>query len=546
MRKSIPLIIVFISSLLFMHSLGTVHLFDWDEINFAESAREMIVSGNYMQVQINFEPFWEKPPIFFWLQVVSMKIFGINEFAARLPNAICGILTLLSLFLIGRKLQGQRFGLWWTLLYAGSFLPHLYFKSGIIDPWFNFFTFLGIAFLANFLQHSTNDRPPVSSLLWSSLFIGLAVLTKGPVALLLFMLTYAGFIVMNRGRGWVPFRFYLIWAGVFAAVVLAWFGLEVMQHGWWFVEEFIVYQIRLARTQDAGFAGFPGYTYVVLLVGCFPASILIFGKRSLNMSIPQRDVFRQLMICALVATVLVFSLVRTKVLHYSSFAYFPIGFIGAQTLGGLMDGSFQLRKWQQWLLLIIGWVWGLVFTMLPLIGTHIDWLKPFLAKDKFAMANLQANVQWGHAWMLPGLFFLLAVTTAFLRMRKERFQEAFLWLLPACIGMLQVVMTFFVPRIEMYSQHAAIEFFKKISDEDAYAETVGYKSYAPYYYFTVMAGNRKETKDEQWLLTADVDKPTYLVCRVDKKDRILAEHGARLEILYEKNGYVFMRRKAVR
>ena len=64
MRKSIPLIIVFISSLLFMHSLGTVHLFDWDEINFAESAREMIVSGNYMQVQINFEPFWEKPPIF--------------------------------------------------------------------------------------------------------------------------------------------------------------------------------------------------------------------------------------------------------------------------------------------------------------------------------------------------------------------------------------------------------------------------------------------------------------------------------------------------
>jgi hypothetical protein len=61
-----------------------------------------------------------------------------------------------------------------------------------------------------------------------------------------------------------------------------------------------------------------------------------------------------------------------------------------------------------------------------------------------------------------------------------------------------------------------------------------------------MPGNRKETKDEQWLLTADVDKPTYLVCRVDKKDRILAEHGARLEIIYEKNGYVFMRRKPLR
>lgn len=546
MRYRIPLLIVLASSLLFMHSLGTVHLFDWDEINFAESAREMIMSGNYMQVQINFEPFWEKPPVFFWMQVASMKLFGINEFAARFPNAVCGILTLLSLFLIGRKLHGERFGIWWSFLYAGSFLPHLYFKSGIIDPWFNFFTFLGIAFLADFMHQSKTDRYPVSSLVFSSLFIGLAVLTKGPVALLLFILTYVGFIIMNKGRGWVSFKFYLIWAGVFAAVVLAWFGLEVLQHGWWFVEEFIVYQIRLARTQDAGFAGFPGYTYVVLLVGCFPASILIFSKRRSGVDTSQADPFRQLMICALIATVLVFSLVRTKVLHYSSFAYFPIGFLGAQALYGLFNGSYQLRKWQKWSILIIGAVWGLVFTLLPLIGTHIDWLKPFLSGDKFAMANLEADVQWGYAWLLPGLFFLLAVVMAFINLRKDKFRMAFLWLLPACIGMLQLVMTFFVPRIEMYSQHAAIEFFKSIQHEDAYAKTVGYKSYAPYFYSTVMPGNRKETKDEQWLLTADVDKPTYLVCRVNNKDEILSEHGSRLEILYEKNGYVFMRRKPLK
>ena len=543
MRYRFPIIIVLVSSLLFMHSLGTVHLFDWDEINFAESAREMIVSGNYMQVQINFEPFWEKPPVFFWMQVVSMKLFGISEFAARIPNAICGVLTLLSLFQIGRKLHGERFGLWWTLLYAGSFLPHLYFKSGIIDPWFNFFTFLGIAFLADFLRRSTVDEKVIGSLVWSAIFIGMAVLTKGPVALLLFMLTYAGFMIWNRGRGWFPFKYYLIWAGVFASVVLAWFGLEIWQHGWWFVEEFIVYQIRLARTQDAGFAGFPGYTYIVLLIGCFPASILIFSKSSRFRGNPEQDIFRRLMICALVATVLVFSLVRTKVIHYSSFSYFPIGYLGAHTLNGLLDGTKRIRRWQTWMLLFIGWGWGITFSLLPLIGTHIDWLKPFLARDKFALANLEAGVTWGDIWIIPGLIFLTAVTVSFFKLRKARYRAAFLWLLPACIGMLQVVMTFFVPRIEMYSQHAAIEFFKSISHEDAYAETVGYKSYAPYYYFTVMPGNRKETKDEQWLLTADVDKPTYLVCRVDKKDRILAEHGERLEILYEKNGYVFMRRK---
>src|SRR3954470_9704684 len=89
------LLVTLAALLLFVPFLGAVHLFDWDEINFAECAREMIVSGNYSLVQINFQPFWEKPPLFIWMQVLSMKIFGINEFAARFPNAMCGVATLL-------------------------------------------------------------------------------------------------------------------------------------------------------------------------------------------------------------------------------------------------------------------------------------------------------------------------------------------------------------------------------------------------------------------------------------------------------------------
>jgi 4-amino-4-deoxy-L-arabinose transferase-like glycosyltransferase len=271
MRSRTPFFIVLAAAALFMHSLGGVHLFDWDEINFAESSREMIVSGDYLRVQVNFEPFWEKPPIFFWLQVLSMKVFGITEFAARLPNAVCGILTLLSLYLFGRRIHGESFGRWWAFLYAATVMPHTYFKSGIIDPWFNFFTFLGIGFLALFVAGQREPRPPVRFLALSALFTGCAVLTKGPVAFLIVLLGYAVSLGLGRWRTWARPVHYLTWAGVFAAVTLSWFGLEVMSHGWWFIEEFITYQIRLAKTQDAGFAGFPGYTFVVLLVGCFPA-----------------------------------------------------------------------------------------------------------------------------------------------------------------------------------------------------------------------------------------------------------------------------------
>ncbi|MGB0166506.1 MAG: ArnT family glycosyltransferase, partial [Luteibaculum sp.] len=85
-----PLLILSFIGISFFFGIGQFHLFDWDEINFAECAREMIVSGEYTKVQMDFRPFWEKPPLFFWLQVISMKIFGINEFAARFPNAFFG------------------------------------------------------------------------------------------------------------------------------------------------------------------------------------------------------------------------------------------------------------------------------------------------------------------------------------------------------------------------------------------------------------------------------------------------------------------------
>jgi 4-amino-4-deoxy-L-arabinose transferase-like glycosyltransferase len=97
---------IFLGGLVFLPNLGASHLFDWDEINFAESAREMLVSQDFLSVQINFLPFWEKPPLFIWLQAISFIFFGTftehawtsMEFAARFPNAIVGISTLLLIF----------------------------------------------------------------------------------------------------------------------------------------------------------------------------------------------------------------------------------------------------------------------------------------------------------------------------------------------------------------------------------------------------------------------------------------------------------------
>src|SRR3984885_13970296 len=187
-------VIGILAAVFFIPFLGHVHLFDWDEINFAEASREMIKMHDYTRVYINYKPFWEKPPMFFWMQGAAMGIFGVTEFAARFPNAICGIATLLVVFLCGRKVYDTKFGLLWALAYGGSLFPNMYFKSGIIDPWFNLFTFLSLYYFIlyhwkrNGFDKQGLDKSPVYYVLCSGIFMGLAVLTKGQVSLMVFLL----------------------------------------------------------------------------------------------------------------------------------------------------------------------------------------------------------------------------------------------------------------------------------------------------------------------------------------------------------------------
>ena len=544
MNRFLPyLLIAAVSSLLFVHSLGKVPLFDWDEINFAESAREMIETGNYMRVQINYQPFWEKPPLFFWMQSASMHLFGVNEFAARFPNAVCGVVTLLVLFAIGRRLHNDRFAWWWVLIYAGTFLPHLYFKSGIIDPWFNLFIFLGIYFLGRFLDAKEERQSEWTHVCFSALFTGMAVLTKGPVALLVVLLTYALFLLFNRGRGWVALKYYVLWGVILLLVTFLWFGLEIVQHGWWFVNEFVTYQIRLAQTKDAGHGGFLLYHFVVVLIGCFPASLLLFRYNNREQETDRQLIFRKLMIASLIVILVVFTIVKTKIVHYSSFAYLPVGYLAAATVYGLLNQTAQLKKWQQVSLLVLGLIWSVLFIALPLIGNHIEWLKPLLQKDRFALGNIQAQVEWNYGLVVPGVLFLVSVLVSYKWLRQQKMQHALLLLFVACIVAMQVLLTAFTPRIEKYSQHAAVEFYQSLQGKDVYVRPIGYKSYAHYFYARVQPGNRKESKDQEWLLTGPVDKPTYFVSKITRMEALLKDYGDDLEVLYEKNGCVFYKRK---
>ena len=566
-----PIVIAICSLVLFVPFLGFAHLFDWDEINFAECAREMVLTNQYSSVQIDFLPFWEKPPLFIWLQAIAMKIFGVSAFAARLPNAICGVVTLLTVYFIGKKIYDEKFARLWVLAFAGSLLPQFYFHTGLIDPWFNLFIFLGIYHFAIY----TNNYSSLSSqhffnrsIVLAAFFIALAVLTKGPVAVLLFGICFCIWRLWKR-KAIMSWKHFFLFIGIALILPSVWFLTLVAQGKGYLVQEFIAYQIRLFSTEDAGHGGSFFYHWIILFVGCFPASI--FAMLSLFKKVddtPFEVHLLKFMRILFWVVLILFSIVKTKIIHYSSLCYFPITYLAAYTCYKLINGSFVWKRWMTLFVLAIGGIFSAVFTLLPFLPYFKkELINAGFFKDTFAVANLQANANWsGFEWMV-GLIFIVGIFTAIYFLLNNNFSRS----IPILFGTVLITTTLatvlLAPRVEEYSQGAAIEFWKDHSGASFYCETIGYKSYAQYFYgntqptisknsnyidFKKTNGQRlanlllSNSENEiniqrEWMLTGVTDKSSFFICK-NWFEAEVSKSYPNLEKIGSKNGFIFWKR----
>lgn len=522
----------------FVPFLGRVHLFDWDEANFAEAAREMIETGNFMQVTINYEPFWEKPPLFFWLQTLSMKCFGVNEFASRLPNAIFGIFTLLLVYTIGKKIYDRKMGLLWAGVFLGSFLPHFFFKSGIMDPVFNFFIFLGYSLIA-FAIYSQESAKKLFLYAGAGAATGLAILTKGPVALLVTVIALGVFWLFNRKDKPLRVRDIAVYtlAMCFAAGVF--YATETIKNGTWFISEFLTYQIRLFKTGDAGH-GRPFYFhFLIILFGCFPASF--FAIRSFYKRIeekPLQKLYNQLMIILFLTVLILFSIVKTKTVLYSSLTYFPLTFLAALHIHALLNGSLPWKKSLGIACVTFSALIGLIITIFPVLLYNKHWILP-LIKDKFVASNLMRPVPWSGYEFLIGAIYLGLLMISFILISRKRLKAGIISFFASSALCLQIFMLVFTPKIEAYTQSGPIEFYKERADEDVYTRAL-FKSYADLFYARSRKTDTPQSRDRNWLLTGPIDKPAYFVARINQKKRY--DDYNELTIIKEEFGFVYYKR----
>ena len=552
------------ASLLYFPFIGNMPLFDWDEINFAECAREMLVSNNYSDVQLYFHPFWEKPPLFIWLQALSMNVFGINEFAARFPNAVCGVFTLLILYKTGKDLNDKKFGLTWVFVYASTLLPHLFFKTGIIDPWFNLFIYLSVYYL---IQHTNNPvgKFGYSTAIIAGVFLGLALLTKGPAALILVGLTVTIFFVLGRFKKISSFKFMLAFFLAFLITGLSWFATMYLKGHGQVIEEFINYQIRLFNTEDSDHGGPFIYHFVVLLIGCFPASLfLIIAHKKSSTDLPYQIHTKRWMISLFWVVLILFSIVQTKIVHYSSLCYFPLTYLATYGIQKLMAGQYQWKKWFHVFFIAISSLLGIAFLLVGSVPLLKPWLiASNLIADEFAIENLKANVHWsGYEWLI-GLAFLISSLFSLVKIKSGSFKFIYLLFFGSLLSVYSLIMVI-APKIEQYSQHAAIEFYEQCAKHKFYVETIGFKSYATLFYGELEPAFKTNTSFNSYVLQKKTDfesqnlniEVSYSLIRTEwmkdivinrtccfvsklKDGDYIKANWPHLKELYRKNGFIF-------
>ena len=525
-RKQI-LTIALLGMVFFIPFLGNVHLFDWDEINFAEIAREMRVTGDYFKVQINYESFYEKPPLFAWIQNVSYSLFGVNEFAARFPNALFGVFTLVLIYEVGRRVKSKAFGFMWSLLFFGSITPHLFYKTGIIDPVFNFFIFSSIVYCI-FLINDPNSKSV--NFFMAGILNGLGILAKGPVALLILMLTYLVFwITQSRKRSeFISFKKLVAFAAGVLLMTGFWFGPETIRSGPSFISEFVTYMIGLA-SRDIATHGQPFYYhFIVILIGCFPISI--FGlKNILRTNKDEKYNFNTWMLILFWVVLILFSLVKTKIVNYSSMTYFPLAYLATYSIF-----QYQEQKKIKFhnLFLGMGLLFSAVFIAFPLVMQRKDLLYPFMKKDPFAIDSVQI-MEMPAAMSLVGLLLLIGVIVAYRMFRKNQIVTgAFLFALVNAI-VFNLNLTIIVPYVEKAVQGPAIEFYERFEGKDVYLETVGFKSYGKLFYSKKPLELSGKTEND--LLYKDQDKDSYFVSKTKKTRKLDEAEG--VQFLEKKGGY---------
>lgn len=308
---------------------GSILVTDSVESNYALTAKEMVLSGDWLSPKIYGRYWYDKPVMFYWLTALGFELFGFTEFGARFFPAIFGLLGIGLVSYGGYRLYNEKVGFYSGVILLSSVEFFLISKMIITDA--VFFLFFSATLLFFYLGYS--DKHP---LFWYFMYAssGFAVLTKGPIGILLPGLIITFFLVWQRD--WIMLKRCKLFSGMllFCAIAVPWYAAMYALHGSKFINVFFgVHNFLRATVSEHPRDNVWYYYLLVNALSLFPWSALLpvtlWKHMRKGLGFEQSEKF--LLLWAVTIFVF-FQCMATKYLTYTYPLLFPLSIFLAKEL----------------------------------------------------------------------------------------------------------------------------------------------------------------------------------------------------------------------
>src|SRR5208282_3848181 len=231
-----------LAAILYLPGLGSPALWEPDEGRYAEIAREMVISGDYVTPRDDFELYFEKPPLVYWAEAAAIRAFGTNEFAVRLPAALFSIGQVVITAALAEVMLGAAAGFFAAIVLALSPLFFGFARFATLDPALAFFLTAALGAFYVAARDDSFSRPSARKwMLISAAMLALGTLAKGPIALFLGGAIALAWLAVERRLRQITAMPLVACLFIYAAIVLPWFVLaEARNPG--FMRFFIVHE----------------------------------------------------------------------------------------------------------------------------------------------------------------------------------------------------------------------------------------------------------------------------------------------------------------
>lgn len=315
-----PVLLLALLSLAFLYRLGSQALFDLDEGAFSAATFEMLQRHDFITTYLNGEPRFDKPILIYWLQAISVSLLGVNEWALRLPSALAAGAWMWALLRFARRHINPASAFPTAVIGATAFFVTIIGRAAIADAMLNLC--LTLAMLAIY-QYST--QPQRKTIYTAFFWIGLGVLTKGPIAIIIPLCVSGVYFAWSREFKIFLRALFQPWAWVvFIVIVAPWYLLEYRDQGQAFIDGFILKHNvgRFTATME-GHGGNLFYYLPILLLIVMPYTGLLISIIS-RINLPLQSRLDRFLWLWFGFVLIFFSFSSTQLPHYLLYGVSPL------------------------------------------------------------------------------------------------------------------------------------------------------------------------------------------------------------------------------